>query len=138
MFQFPRFPSASYGFRYRYHPMKDGGLPHSDTCGSKSACNSPQHFGACPVLHRPLAPRHPPCALDSLTYPVLGCISTTKHSCSKGFPLRIRTFTTKKNYRILRATLENSTCRIYMLPFLCQLSTCHRTNRRFVDGKSKT
>ena len=40
-----------------------GGLPHSDTWGSKLARSSPQIFAACHVLHRLLAPRHPPDAL---------------------------------------------------------------------------
>ena len=40
-----------------------GGLPHSDTWGSKLARSSPQIFAACHVLHRLLVPRHPPNAL---------------------------------------------------------------------------
>ena len=40
-----------------------GGLPHSDTWGSTPARGSPQIFAACHVLHRLLAPRHPPDAL---------------------------------------------------------------------------
>ena len=40
-----------------------GGLPHSDTWGSKLARSSPQIFAACHVLHRLLVPRHPPDAL---------------------------------------------------------------------------
>ena len=40
-----------------------GGLPHSDTHGSKPARGSPWLFAACHVLHRLLAPRHPPDAL---------------------------------------------------------------------------
>ncbi len=43
-----------------------GGLPHSDTPGSKLDCSSPRRFAACRVLLRPSAPRHPPCALCSL------------------------------------------------------------------------
>src|SRR5258708_3010335 len=31
------------------------------------ACGSPRLFAACHVLHRLLLPRHPPCALSSLT-----------------------------------------------------------------------
>jgi hypothetical protein len=42
------------------------GLPHSDICGSTIARISPQLFAACHVLHRLLAPRHPPNALISL------------------------------------------------------------------------
>jgi hypothetical protein len=44
-----------------------GGLPHSDTWGSKPARGSPQIFAACHVLHRLLVPRHPPNALLMLT-----------------------------------------------------------------------
>ena len=38
-------------------------MPHSDTPGSKPARSSPRIFAACHVLHRLLAPRHPPDAL---------------------------------------------------------------------------
>jgi hypothetical protein len=44
------------------------GFPHSDISGSKSICDSPKHFGAYPVLLRLLVPRHPPYALNILTY----------------------------------------------------------------------
>ena len=44
-----------------------GGFPHSDTCGSMDICSSPQLFAAYHVFHRLLVPRHPPCALYSLT-----------------------------------------------------------------------
>ena len=43
------------------------GFPHSDIPGSTFARNSPRLFAACHVLHRLLAPRHPPRALCSLT-----------------------------------------------------------------------
>ena len=46
------------------HPA---GFPHSDIPGSKPACGSPRLFAACHVLHRLILPRHPPCALSSLT-----------------------------------------------------------------------
>ena len=45
-----------------------GGLPHSDTHGSKPARGSPWIFAACHVLHRLLVPRHPPNALLMLTH----------------------------------------------------------------------
>ena len=44
------------------------GLLHSDICGSKVICTSPQLFAACRVLHRQISPRHPPYALTILTY----------------------------------------------------------------------
>ena len=46
------------------------GFPHSDTPGSKLACNSPRLFAACHVLLRRSVPRHPPCALSRLTSPL--------------------------------------------------------------------
>ena len=64
MFQFPGFASKPYVFRPRY-PRK-GGFPHSDIRGSTIARISPRLFAACHVLHRLLAPRHPPNALISL------------------------------------------------------------------------
>ena len=42
-------------------------FPHSDICGSMDICSSPQLFAAYHVFHRLLVPRHPPCALFSLT-----------------------------------------------------------------------
>ena len=42
-------------------------FPHSDICGSRDICSSPQLFAAYHVFLRLLVPRHPPCALISLT-----------------------------------------------------------------------
>ena len=41
-------------------------MPHSEILGSKPARGSPRLFAACHVLHRLLAPRHPPDALAFL------------------------------------------------------------------------
>ena len=43
------------------------GFPHSEICGSMDICSSPQLFAAYHVFRRLLVPRHPPCALISLT-----------------------------------------------------------------------
>ena len=43
------------------------GFPHSDIRGSLAICASPRLFAAYHVFHRLLVPRHPPCALYSLT-----------------------------------------------------------------------
>ena len=43
------------------------GFPHSDISGSVDICSSPKLFAAYHVFHRLLVPRHPPCALISLT-----------------------------------------------------------------------
>ena len=43
------------------------GLLHSDIPGSLLVCSSPRLFAAYHVLHRLSVPRHPSCALSSLT-----------------------------------------------------------------------
>ena len=47
--------------------MTPTGFPHSEISGSTLVCNSPELIAANHVLHRLLAPRHPPRALSSLT-----------------------------------------------------------------------
>ena len=47
--------------------MTPVGFSHSDISGSKPVCDSPELFAANYVLHRHLTPRHPSCALSSLT-----------------------------------------------------------------------
>ena len=76
MFQFPGFPSLHYGFMQRYCNITCSEFPHSDICGSRLICSSPQLFAACHVLLRRHVPRHPPYALCSLiflssTYPYI-------------------------------------------------------------------
>src|SRR5260221_14355233 len=47
--------------------MTPVGFPHSEIPGSKLVCHFPGLIAAYHVLHRLLVPRHPPCALSSLT-----------------------------------------------------------------------
>ena len=61
MFQFPGFASRTYVFSTG--SLLREGFPHSDIRGSKVARTSPRLLAACHVLHRLLAPRHPPNAL---------------------------------------------------------------------------
>ena len=44
------------------------GFPHSDICGSRLICSSPQLFAAYHVFLRLSVPRHPPCALCCLIF----------------------------------------------------------------------
>ena len=67
MFQFRRFPPYAYGFSVWYTDITPCGFPHSDICGSKPVCGSPQLFAAYHVLRRLPVPRHSPCALFRLT-----------------------------------------------------------------------
>ena len=68
MFQFRRFPSLTYLIQLRIHGLFPCEFPHSEICGSKVICTSPQLIAAYRVLLRLLMPRHPSCALSSLTY----------------------------------------------------------------------
>ena len=49
------------------HEVFSCGFPHSDISGSRDICSSPKLFAAYHVFHRLLVPRHPPCALTTLT-----------------------------------------------------------------------
>ena len=68
MFQFRRFPTYAYLIQRTLTEYCSAGFPHSEICGSKLMCSSPQLIAACHVLLRLLMPRHSPCALYSLTY----------------------------------------------------------------------
>ena len=56
------------------------GFPHSDISGSMDICSSPKLFAAYHVFHRLLVPRHPPCALISLTITLLHSVATVGRS----------------------------------------------------------
>jgi hypothetical protein len=49
--------------------LSQRGLPHSEISGSQPVSGSPKLIAAVHVLLRLLLPRHPPCALRSLTVP---------------------------------------------------------------------
>ena len=49
------------------HEVFSCGFPHSEIHGSRDICSSPWLFAAYHVFLRLLVPRHPPCALISLT-----------------------------------------------------------------------
>ena len=68
MFQFPWFPSLCLCIQHRILQVCCSGFPHSGIPGSQPACGSPRHIAAYRALHRLLVPRHPPCALSSLTF----------------------------------------------------------------------
>ena len=54
-------------FSITYLSMNPGEFPHSEISGSMLICSSPKLIAAYHVFHRLLVPRHPPCALISLT-----------------------------------------------------------------------
>ena len=66
-FSSPGLPLTTLWIQVAVLALQASGLPHSEISGSKLTYSSPKHIGVRPVLHRLLAPRHPPCALSSLT-----------------------------------------------------------------------
>ena len=64
----PRVPHLHLLIQCRFHGSSPWGFPHSEICGSKLICSSPQLIAACHVLHRLPMPRHSPYALLRLNY----------------------------------------------------------------------
>ena len=62
-----RVPFRTLWIGVRMTGVLPAGFPHSDICGSRDICSSPQLFAAYHVFLRLLVPRHPPCALFCLT-----------------------------------------------------------------------
>ena len=67
MVHFPGFAPSHLWIQWAVRRFYQRGFPHSEIPGSKPACGSPRLIAACHVLHRHCLPRHPPCALSSLT-----------------------------------------------------------------------
>ena len=63
----PRVPSHALWIGAWVLEVCSSGFPHSDIRGSMDICSSPRLFAAYHVLLRLPVPRHPPCALYSLT-----------------------------------------------------------------------
>ena len=60
-------PPVYLWIQYTVAGLLPAGFPHSGTHGSRPAFGSPWLFADCCALHRLPVPRHPPCALLSLT-----------------------------------------------------------------------
>jgi len=67
MVHFPGFARARLCIHRAVRGFCPRGFPHSEISGSMPACGSPKLIAACHVFLRLLLPRHPPCALSSLT-----------------------------------------------------------------------
>ena len=67
MFQFTGFPLHAYGFSIQCMRSSHAGFPIQTSAALTDICSSPQLFAAYHVFLRLLVPRHPPCALSSLT-----------------------------------------------------------------------
>src|SRR5947208_8735849 len=88
------------------------GFPHSEICGSKDACSLPQLIAACHVLHRLEVPRHPPCALSSLT------VKLTREQRREFQISNLRSQISLSSRANLSVHLHSKTC----LVFLCRYS----------------
>ena len=62
-----RVPSVYLWIQYTVTEVSSAGFPHSEIHGSVDICSSPWLIAAYHVFLRLLVPRHPPCALISLT-----------------------------------------------------------------------
>ena len=60
-----RVPLRTLWIGARMHGSSPCGFPHSEICGSRDMCSSPQLIAACRVFLRLPVPRHPPCALSA-------------------------------------------------------------------------
>jgi hypothetical protein len=67
MVHFPEFARTDLCIQSAVIRVHRIGFPHSEIPGSKPVSGSPRLIAASHVLHRLLLPRHPPCALSSLT-----------------------------------------------------------------------
>ena len=89
-FSSPGAPRRVYGFNSGVSRDRREGLPHSEIVGLSPADGSPTLIAAYHVLLRPLAPRHPPCALCSLfsgllwSQSILDCSQSGIHTQSHG------------------------------------------------------
>ena len=73
MFQFRRFPTQCYFIHKELTEYCSAGFPHSEIHGSLPAFDFPWLIVDRYVLHRLPMPRHPPCALISLTFVRIMC-----------------------------------------------------------------
>jgi hypothetical protein len=93
MVHFPEFARARLWIHRAVRRFYPRGFPHSEISGSMPTCGSPKLIAACHVLLRLLLPRHPPCALSSLT------IKLTRHMPA----LLLRISNSRKNCRSERS-----------------------------------
>ena len=77
MFQFPGCPPYAYEFSIWYPGITLDGFPHSEIHGSRLAYSSPWLIAVSRVLHRRMAPWHPPCALIRLIFSSLFLLRPT-------------------------------------------------------------
>ena len=77
----PRVPFHKLWIHLWMTVVHTAGFPHSEISGSKDICSSPKLIAAYHVFHRLLVPRHPPCALSSLTRCLFAAGTAPKRRC---------------------------------------------------------
>jgi hypothetical protein len=116
-FTSPRVASPDYEFIRRYPEINRGGLSHSEIHGSTPVCGFPWLIATCYVLHRLLAPRHPPIALSSLITKLTSGVSpeSTQRNVNALFCMWLSKNKTARNTRTpapLHAPVKNqAVCR---------------------------
>jgi hypothetical protein len=99
MVHFPGFARARLWIHRAVQRVCLCGFPHSEIPGSMPACGSPRLIAACHVLLRLLLPRHPPCALSSLT---------TKFTRHTAVSLDLSTLSSRAKHQFREAELMHS------------------------------
>ena len=92
MVHFPGFARAQLCIHRAVRGFCPRGFPHSEIPGSKPVCGSPRLIAAYHVLHRLLLPRHPPCALSSLT------IKFTQHTAASPRTFGLSASSSQRNH----------------------------------------
>ena len=131
----PRVPYVSLWIHDTLHDSSPCGFPHSEICGSKLICSSPQLIAACHVLRRLLMPRHSPYALVRLNFlyivPILwfslNCLSFFEHF---SFRIILTLVAVKRRFsRLLHLLLS--------FPPFGEIVRTHRVRFPFSFGKTK-
>jgi len=134
MVHFPGFARARLWIQRAVRRFCRRGFPHSEIPGSKPACGSPRLIAACHVLHRLLLPRHPPCALSSLTIKFtqpFSCLPekteinsmTLTGPAHRGPATRLEL---RPPQQISKALIKNYSALYLPNLFSCQISSLHR------------
>ena len=132
MVHFPALSFPAYVFSREYPGITLDGFPHSEISGSTPVCGSPKLIAAYHVLHRLLAPRHPPYALSSLTITLKlatrrgrghgrGC----RGNCRRPRPSMPRTSAKRQRPESTASLRKTTVCGV----FSCQIPY-HRSGRR--------
>ena len=117
MVHFPEFAHTQLWIHWAVRRFYLRGFPHSEIPGSKPACGSPRLIAACHVLHRLLLPRHPPCALSSLTIKFTRCTAASLPAFSYQLSANSETTTRlRKFYGPLPAHRAPSTSKCFRTP----------------------